>query len=62
MSRKKVDIKKVIVSVSLSPMQKRFIDSHPHFNFSQFCQLILDEYIEMTKELERRISWQKEDN
>jgi hypothetical protein len=47
--------KNVNVSVSITNEQKSYIENNPKFNVSQFLQMHLQEYIELDKEIKRRI-------
>ena len=52
MTRIKRDIKNITVSVSVTPYQKIFIDTHPTFQFSKFIQIQLNDYINLQHEIE----------
>lgn len=53
MTRKKVTEKNVSVSISIPYRQKKFIESHPAFKFSKFVQLHLEDFINLTLDVER---------
>lgn len=38
------------ISISITDIQKAFIHNHPEFNVSKFFRLILNEYMELTKQ------------
>lgn len=52
MSRKKIEIKNKPVSISLPQSQIDFILLHPHFNLSKYVQMQLNEYINLSSEVE----------
>lgn len=47
--------KNVNVSVSITSEQKKYLENNSKFNLSQFIQMYLQEYIELDKEIKRRI-------
>ena len=53
MTRTKVTNKNVVASVSITEEQRKFIDSHPKFNFSKFVQIHLQDYCDLTYDLEK---------
>lgn len=53
MSRKRVEQRNISVSISLPPYQLNYITTHPTFNLSKFVQLHFDEYIQLSKEVEK---------
>lgn len=53
MARNKVTNKNKSVSISLTELQKQFIDKHPSFNLSKFVQIALGDYINLHLEVER---------
>lgn len=53
MSRKTVSNKNKSASVSLRADQIKFLDEHPHFNLSKYVQMILDDYIQLSKTIEK---------
>jgi aromatic ring-opening dioxygenase catalytic subunit (LigB family) len=40
------------ISISISPEQYKFIQEHPTFNMSMFCQLALDDHIQLARAIE----------
>ena len=52
MGRKSIKYKNKIVSISLLPTQKFFLDTHPSFNLSKYVQIQLQQLIELFEELE----------
>ena len=52
MGRKKVIIKNEPISISLPKHQRDFIKNHNTFNLSKFVQIHLEDYLNLTLEVE----------
>lgn len=54
-----LNMKNISTSISITYNQKEYVDNHPKFNLSKFVQLMLEDYINVAKMVERDIQ-QKE--